>query len=424
MSLIPVDPPPGPFRADFWRSPLRGPWLSSLLGSAMLPLFLLCMFTGFLSHAAYDPDLGHNAVSSGGIVPYFFHWPTHPSWLYAATQGTHIVAGIALAPILLAKLWSVIPKLFEWPAVRSPAHAIERLSIALLVASSLFTLVSGLFNSEIFYPWRFSFVPVHYYAAILFTASLAFHVAVKFKVVRQAFRDRGVIAPLRESLGETVPEPPAHDTTAPTAPSAPTISRRGFVGTVGVASLAVGVSAAGQSIGGPLRDLAIFAPRGRVPGPGPNGFQVNKTASAVGITTNETGAAWSLRVSGPGGRSRVLTREQLLALPQGTQDLPIACVEGWSTTQRWTGVPLRTLAGLVGAGPGHLLGVQSLQKAGEFRQTTLAANQADDGRSLLALRVNGVDLSLDHGFPARIIVPALPGVHCTKWVSSLEFTVA
>jgi DMSO/TMAO reductase YedYZ molybdopterin-dependent catalytic subunit len=41
--------------------------------------------------------------------------------------------------------------------------------------------------------------------------------------------------------------------------------------------------------------------------------------------------------------------------------------------------------------------------------------------SLLALRVNGVDLSPDHGYPARIIVPALPGVHNTKWVRSIEF---
>jgi DMSO/TMAO reductase YedYZ molybdopterin-dependent catalytic subunit len=40
---------------------------------------------------------------------------------------------------------------------------------------------------------------------------------------------------------------------------------------------------------------------------------------------------------------------------------------------------------------------------------------------MLALRVNGVDLSLDHGFPARIMVPAIPGVHCTKWVKGLRF---
>ena len=41
-------------------------------------------------------------------------------------------------------------------------------------------------------------------------------------------------------------------------------------------------------------------------------------------------------------------------------------------------------------------------------------------RSLLALQVNGADLALDHGYPARIIVPALPGVHNTKWVGRLE----
>jgi len=32
-----------------------------------------------------------------------------------------------------------------------------------------------------------------------------------------------------------------------------------------------------------------------------------------------------------------------------------------------------------------------------------------------------VELSPDHGYPARVVVPALPGVHCTKWVQRLEF---
>ena len=35
--------------------------------------------------------------------------------------------------------------------------------------------------------------------------------------------------------------------------------------------------------------------------------------------------------------------------------------------------------------------------------------------------VNGAELSLDHGYPARVIVPANPGVHNTKWVASLTF---
>ena len=28
---------------------------------------------------------------------------------------------------------------------------------------------------------------------------------------------------------------------------------------------------------------------------------------------------------------------------------------------------------------------------------------------------------MDHGFPARMIVPALPGVHNTKWVGQMTF---
>jgi DMSO/TMAO reductase YedYZ molybdopterin-dependent catalytic subunit len=40
---------------------------------------------------------------------------------------------------------------------------------------------------------------------------------------------------------------------------------------------------------------------------------------------------------------------------------------------------------------------------------------------MLALRVNGADLSRDHGYPARTIIPAAPGVHNTKWVSKITF---
>ena len=47
-----------------------------------------------------------------------------------------------------------------------------------------------------------------------------------------------------------------------------------------------------------------------------------------------------------------------------------------------------------------------------------------DPRTLLALRVNGVNLSPDHGYPARVIAPGLPGVHCTKWVGSVRFDAA
>lgn len=117
---------------------------------------------------------------------------------------------------------------------------------------------------------------------------------------------------------------------------------------------------------------------------------------------------------------RVLTRGDLLALPQHTARLPIPCVEGWSTVQTWTGVRLRDLAALAGIPHPASASVTSLER-GPFARATLNSGQVTDPDALLALRVNGEDLSPDHGFPARVIVPALPGVHCTKWVHSIAF---
>src|ERR687893_2691185 len=143
--------PPGPFRPGFFRSPLRGPWLTSALGTILLVLIAIVATTGFLSHAAYMPDLaGNEIVPADRDLPWltFFDWPTGPSWLYAATQGLHTNVGLVAIPLLLAKLWSVIPRLFVWPPVASPAHALERLSLGLLVASAVFEFVTGVMNIQ------------------------------------------------------------------------------------------------------------------------------------------------------------------------------------------------------------------------------------------------------------------------------------
>ena len=121
----------------------------------------------------------------------FFDWPTGPSWLYAATQGLHTNVGLVAIPFLLAKLWSVIPRLFAFPPVTSPAQAIERLSIALLVSSAVFELATGVMNAQYWYPFKFNFVVAHYYGAIVFVASL---VAARD---RQAAGDRARLPPAR-----------------------------------------------------------------------------------------------------------------------------------------------------------------------------------------------------------------------------------
>jgi hypothetical protein len=46
-----------------------------------------------------------------------------------------------------------------------------------------------------------------------------------------------------------------------------------------------------------------------------------------------------------------------------------------------------------------------------------------DRRSMIALGMNGVPLPVEHGYPARLIVPGLYGyVSATKWLSEIELT--
>jgi DMSO/TMAO reductase YedYZ molybdopterin-dependent catalytic subunit len=349
-----------------------------------------------------------------------FDWPTRPAWLFQVTEGLHVGLGLVLIPVVLAKLWSVVPKLFIWPPFRSPAQLIERLSLVLLVGGVLFEIVTGVLNIQYDYVFRFDFYTAHYYGAWVFTAAFVVHAGIKLPRMVRALRSRSLRAELRTPVAGTRPEPPDPDGLVPAEPGPVTMSRRGALALVGGGSLLLAVLSVGQSLGGATRRAALLLPRGRSYGSGPGDFQVNRTAAAAGIIPDVTGSGWRLTLTGPGGSSTV-DRAGLAGMAQHTVSLPIACVEGWSTTQTWTGVPLRDLAALAGVPDPASARVRSLERVGQFSQATLQRNQILHPDALLALRVNGIDLPVDHGYPARVIVPALPGVHCTKWVRSIEF---
>jgi DMSO/TMAO reductase YedYZ molybdopterin-dependent catalytic subunit len=406
-----------------WRSPLRGPWLTSFLGTMLLPAITVIALTGFISHWAYHPELALNATANpADDIPTFFQFnASWPTWSYAVTQGTHITLGLMTVPLLLAKLWSVMPKLFARPNWRNVASILERLSLLLLVGSVLVEFATGILDIDYAEPGGIGFYPIHYYGAWVFGIAFVLHTLVKLPTVRRAYRERGVIRPLRDGLADTRPEPAVDGGLAPVAPAEPTLSRRGLLGMVGGAALTIFVVQAGESIGGALRRFALLAPRGRVFGTGPNDFQVNHTAAEQQITTAMTGAAWRLTVAGR--RNVSLDRQALLAMPQSTHTLTITCTEGWSTTQRWTGVSLTSLAALADAAPGSAVLARSLVEGGVAPQeVSFSDAQVRDERSLLALRVNGVDLSLDHGYPARVILPNVPGTQNLKWVAELRFS--
>ncbi|WP_217236333.1 molybdopterin-dependent oxidoreductase [Streptomyces sp. AC555_RSS877] len=353
--------------------------IGRLLGLA----FAVCFATGLVSHFMQHPP-GWLADSI----------PSRPSWGYRITQGLHVASGIAAIPLLLAKLWTVYPRLFEWPPLRSLRHVLERLSIAVLVAGAVFELATGLLNTVKWYPWPFSFVPVHYAVAWLVTGALVLHIAVKAPEIRAHWsrRSSGTLA---------LPTQDAPD-------------RRSLLAAVGAAVGAVTLTTVGQSFT-PLKDFILFAPRH--PDHGPQGLPVNRTAAAAGVgrIANEE---YRLVVAGP--QPYTLALDELRALPQHEVELPIACVEGWSKSAHWTGVRVADLLERAGARPQARVRVVSLQLRGGYRVSEMGHEHARDPLTLLALRLNGAELHPDHGYPVRLIAPNRPGVLQTKWVGRLE----
>lgn len=371
--------PGGPFREGAFRSRLHSDWIASWLGIALGVTFTVCFLTGLLSHAIQNP-------------PTWFRYPSRPAGLYRITQGLHVATGIAAIPLLLAKLWSVYPKLWRWPPAESVAHAIERVSLLPLVGGSVFLLFSGVFNTFHWYPWAFFFPTAHFWAAWITIGALIVHVGAKASGLRAALSGAEPLAP---DLGEGG------------------LGRRAFLRITFAASGLLTVVTVGQSFN-PLGRLGLLAPRR--PGTGPQGVPVNRPAADAKVAGRALDPEYRLRVEGDVAEPLALSIDDLERLPQHEAELPISCVEGWSVSARWGGVRLREVLVMAGARAGAGVRFESLEPRGNYRTSVLNASHVQDRDTLLALRVRGERLSLDHGYPVRLITPNLPGVMQTKWV--------
>ena len=212
-------------------------------------------------------------------------------------------------------------------------------------------------------------------------------------------RSRSLRSVLRTSRADTLPEPPDADGLVAADPGPPTLSRRGALALVGGGALLVAVLTAGQTLGGFTRRAAFLLPRGRSHGTGPNDFQINRTAAAAGIDAGRHRHQLAARRARSFGADAVEPDRPGLdaaahrascrspASRAGRPRRPGA-VSGW-----------RDLAGVAGLpNPARRI-VSSLERFGAFNHAVLQANQVLNPDSLLALRVNGADLSLDHGYP-------------------------
>jgi DMSO/TMAO reductase YedYZ molybdopterin-dependent catalytic subunit len=381
------------FADGAFPSQVRQTWVTARLGRVLGILITICFFTGLISHFHQHPV---------GWLPL----PASPAWGFRLTQGLHVVSGLAAIPVFFAKMWSVYPHLFTWPPVRSVQHALERLSVLVLVGATLTELLTGVMNVAHIYLWPYFFPAGHYAIAWLVAGSVVLHLAVKWPRIVAALR-----RPRSRLTNNAVVEPAEAE--QPDLVSGG-ISRRGVIVAAAGAAGLVALTTAGQSVRA-LGDLGLLAPRS--PGDVPGGMPINRLASSAGVVEAASDPAYRLTVAGP--KPLTLSLAELAELEQTTLTLPIACVEGWSASGEWSGVRLRDLLAMAGIDASATVLVSSLERDALYNAADVPPNFAQDPRTLLALRLNGSPLSIDHGYPVRLIAPNRPGVLQTKWVSQV-----
>lgn len=363
------------------RSDLHATRIAASLGVVLGGAFAVCFLTGVLSHLIQHP-------------PGWFAWPSRPAGLYRVSQGLHVVTGFVAIPLLLAKLWVVADRFWELPPIRNVWHGIERLSLLPLVAGSIFMLVSGLFNVARWYPWAFFFPTTHYWVSWITIGGLVMHIGCKIAVTR-----RELSAPQDEFS------------------SSESVQRRTFLRGVGATAAVGGLAVVGQTVT-PLSRFSILGQRSS--NVGPQGLPVQKSASQAGTTELARSPEYRLMVTGDVERELSLTVADLEAMDMSSATLPISCVEGWSKSARWSGIPLWELMAAAGAPENSSAIVRSLQPRGLYRSAEVNADHCADRDTLVALVLNGERLDIDHGYPVRLIGPNRPGVMQTKWLSVIE----
>ena len=131
-------------------------------------------------------------------------------------------------------------------------------------------------------------------------------------------------------------------------------------------------------------------------------------------------ATYRLTIDGLVEQPISLSYDQLLALPAVRQVSDFHCVEGWGVDDvQWDGVRLQTIVDLVR--PAEDAGFVTFHSLGEIYRDSLTLEQSLLPDALVAYRMDGAELPLDHGPPARLIFPRMYGYKGPKWLSRIEF---
>jgi DMSO/TMAO reductase YedYZ molybdopterin-dependent catalytic subunit len=128
---------------------------------------------------------------------------------------------------------------------------------------------------------------------------------------------------------------------------------------------------------------------------------------------------WAFRVWGEVEEELTLDWQEFMALPKATVSADAHCVEGWSIADNtWEGVAFLELMKRIRPKPQARYVM--IHSYGDYTANIPLEDLLDDS-VLLAHKHNGRELTPEHGWPLRLVVPKLYFWKSAKWVRGLYF---
>jgi DMSO/TMAO reductase YedYZ molybdopterin-dependent catalytic subunit len=136
---------------------------------------------------------------------------------------------------------------------------------------------------------------------------------------------------------------------------------------------------------------------------------------------------WSLRIHGMVDKELTFSYSDIRNRPLIERTITMTCVSNpvggpYISTANWIGIDLAELLAEAGVKPGAEQ-LFSTSVDGWTSGSPVPVVTDPNRGAMLAIGMNGEPLPIEHGFPARLIVPGLYGyVSATKWVTDIEMT--
>ncbi|MBU3967093.1 MAG: molybdopterin-dependent oxidoreductase [Euryarchaeota archaeon] len=131
--------------------------------------------------------------------------------------------------------------------------------------------------------------------------------------------------------------------------------------------------------------------------------------------------AYRLRIDGMVERPANLTYDQITTYTPVSKVVTLNCVEGWSFTAKWTGVPLKKLFDDTGIGENV---TTVIFYSTDGYSTSHGLDYLIDNNIMLAYRINDITLSQDRGFPLQLVAEGKYGYKWAKWIDHIELVNA